>query len=156
MEITFNELISNYPVSMLAIANNIGKSRQWIHFIQHSSKTKRPELMRKHYLNIQNHLREWGSMALNISAHSPDLIKLLQNSPLSLPSVSLDLGKGRFWLRDISTGTLKPSTDDRLLIAQSLQSMGSILHNIVLLDFIEHDYVASHLVNQNKFNGLVV
>lgn len=95
-------------------------------------------------------------MALNISASSPDLIKLLQNAPLSLPSVSLELGKGKFWLRDISEGKIKPSADDRLLIAQSLHSLASILQNIVLLDFIEHDYVASHLVNQNKFNGLVV
>ena len=156
MQTTFNELLTHPHISMSSIANCIGKTRQWVSVMHTRQDVQHPELMRKHYLTIQQSLQKWALDALRAGDPYKELFKLLRQSPLNLSSLSVELGKGRWWLRDIAAGTVVPSMDERVIIAVKVREMASILHDIVLLDFIEHDYVASHLINQNKFNGLVV
>lgn len=155
MKINLTQLIDEYPLSYEAIAVSMGISRQALHKFDKRNTVKRPELNRKHYLAIQNHLQACGKAMSSRSDTDPLTEILFKSWPLSLTAFSIYMGQHRFWLRN-SLHANSLTTGETALVNIALRQIGSILSDLVLLDFIEHDYVAQHLLNQKKFNGVIV
>ena len=155
MKINLRQLTDEYPLSYEAIAQSMGISRQWLHKFVERNIVKRPELNRKHYLAIQNHLQACGKAMCARTDTDPLTENLFQSWPLSLTAFSIYMGEHRFWLRD-ALHNQSFTADETAFVNRQLRQIGSILSDLVLLDFIEHDYVAQYLLNQQKFNGIIV
>lgn len=154
MKTTFNDLLEEYPISPEALAVSMGCTRQWLYTVINRKPSKRPEFMRKHYLVIQNHLQLTGNQMLRLPEDTELTEKFMTNFPLSRTAFSIYMGESRFWLSELLTsGNIPPDTKSRIL--SEMRQFGSILHDIVLLDFYDHDEVAQYLVGRNTVFGLV-
>lgn len=152
-KINLNELVETYPISYEAIAAGMGKSRQWVHQLVVKKVIKRPELNRKHILHIQNYLQQAGREMIDLTANDISLSQF-KKWPFSLSALSLYMKKPKFWLSDgLTNQNLSP--DDIAGIALHINSIGSILHDVVLLDFIQHDDVSKYLTGRNSIFGIV-
>jgi hypothetical protein len=148
LEISVKELTETYPVNSNSIAGYMGVTKSYLHLIFHNKVAKRPEIMRKHYLNIQNALRKGALDMKAIALTKTNFSETLKSLPLSTTALSLYMGENRFWIDDmLHLPHTRLKTDFIARIEAEIKDIGEKLSGITLTDFIEHDEVAQYLIN---------
>jgi DNA-binding Xre family transcriptional regulator len=142
-QISFNNLIAQYPFSLDSIAKSIGITKQFLSVLQKGSAIKRPELMRKHFLRIQIHIRQQAELMEAVKL-SPENISIIHSLPFSHSQLSKYCGKPVFF---VDRTLQNPSHEDCALLQQKINLIGNELKDITITDYIEHDEIASILLN---------
>lgn len=152
MKLQFSELIENYPISVENIARNLHKTKQWIYFLikpKHAagSSIRSQQLNRKHFLEMQNYIQEIGFKMRTIELTPANFGKFIAKTPVSTSRLSNKMGEHQAWIDKLCDQ--KPHERDPAAIARvqtEINLIGSILCDLVLVDFIQHDEIAHYLL----------
>lgn len=148
MNISLSDLIKKYPFTLESIANHIGVSKQWINQIMDFKTIRRKELVRKHFLTIQDMLQQSAEKMYMLRINYENFRTEIPNFPFGLKQLSLSMNKPRDFIETlIQLPDDQVSISDIEAIQQKINNLGFELYQVHITDYDEHDEVARYLLS---------